>query len=400
MAAPAFARPLPWVVVTSALLLLPSKASAGNGDPASGYPNWHERATLAFINACRQGPTQYRDAYLTADPNILQPTTYPAQPPLYYCLPLNQAARFHSEDMLMHGCFSHNSCDGTPWYTRVASFYSEPITGENIASPFPTPFAVVNAWLSDGHAPDGLGDGHRAQVMSGLSTETGIGYATYWTQDFGGGTADYATPLVWGSHAFVGDGNVTFLANYYAADALPPQAAVLFVDDVPYEMQPAFGTAARGTYKYALSTSTACRTYYFRFLDAAGVFRVFPETGRLRTFGEGGCTEDYLAMPVDVAPEPDSRPGFGLEPPTPNPARSRVLMRFTLPGESDVALRVVDLAGRVVGALDGRFGAGRGEWAWDGIDPRGHRVPDGVYFVQIAAAGRRATQRLVVLDAH
>jgi len=33
-----------------------SPSWAGNGDPVNGHPNYRERAILALINACRQGP--------------------------------------------------------------------------------------------------------------------------------------------------------------------------------------------------------------------------------------------------------------------------------------------------------------------------------------------------------
>ena len=388
------------------LLAAPESARAGNGDPTSGQPNWQERSVLMLVNACRQGPEQYRDAYLTSDPGILLPANYPAQPPLYFSLPLNQAARFHSVDMATNNCFQHNSCDGTPTFTRIASFYSEGATGENIAAGYPTPFAVVNAWLSDSHAADKSGlDGHRANIMYSISRETGVGwvyspsssYGQYWTQDFGLGAVDYVTPLAWGSHVFTGDGNTTFMANYYSATNQAPQAALVFVDGVPYTMLLRFGTPARGTYSLALPTAAGCRTYYFRFLDATGVYRLFPEGGKLRTTQEGGCAEDYLAGAVEVTPV--NGEAFALAAPAPNPATSRTLVRFTLPEAADVTLRVLDVGGRLVRCARVRASAGAQEWAWDTRDDLGRPVASGVYFVRLEANAARADRRVVVMRA-
>ena len=187
-------------------LLLAPAAIAGNGDPVGTYPNYFERATLALTNACRQGPQTYQITYLPAYPTILQPRNYPAQPPLYWSYLLNESSRAHSTDMATNNCFQHNSCDGTLWNVRIQSYYSESgFIGENIAAGYSTPLDVMNAWVADGGAADLSGAaGHRSNIMSANYHEMGNGYAYsgastyghYWTQDFGGGAADFPPPLV------------------------------------------------------------------------------------------------------------------------------------------------------------------------------------------------------------
>ena len=99
-------------------LFLADPASAGNGDPVDGHPNYRERAMLALTNACRQGPQQYRDTYLRGT-RILRSRTYEAVPPLYASLPLDRTSRAHSLDMARTPCFQHDSCDGTSLWTRI-----------------------------------------------------------------------------------------------------------------------------------------------------------------------------------------------------------------------------------------------------------------------------------------
>ena len=55
--------------------------------------------------------------------------------------------------------------------------------GENIAAGYPTPAAVMDAWMNSA--------GHRANILNCAFAEIGVGHATggpfgaYWTQDFG-----------------------------------------------------------------------------------------------------------------------------------------------------------------------------------------------------------------------
>jgi len=64
-------------------------------------------------------------------------------------------------------------------------------------------------------------------------------------------------------------------------------------------------------------------------------------------------------------------------------------------GVADVT--VYDLAGRRVSTLaHGRFPAGRHQATWNLGAGEGERVPAGVYFCELRAAGSRFCRRLVV----
>ncbi len=83
----------------------------------------------------------------------------------------------------------------------------------------------------------------------------------------------------------------------------------------------------------------------------------------------------------------------------PNPARGRVALELSLPGDAVVDAWVVDVSGRRVATLaDGaRFAAGVHPLAWDGRMPGGSAVSPGVYFVRALAGGQAWTRRVTLL---
>jgi uncharacterized protein YkwD len=97
---------------------------------------------------------------------------------------LVRAARLHSQDMLARNYFSHDSPDGADPSDRARREGYPSGVGENIAAGYPTPQAVVAAWMDS--------PGHRANILDCRYRSTGVGFAqgstgyrTYWTQDFG-----------------------------------------------------------------------------------------------------------------------------------------------------------------------------------------------------------------------
>ena len=84
---------------------------------------------------------------------------------------------------------------------------------------------------------------------------------------------------------------------------------------------------------------------------------------------------------------------------SPNPFRDGTVIQLDVaPGVRGVSLRIYDIAGRVVRALDtDEVRSGRYQVTWDGTNDNGRRVASGVYFVSLEAAGVRETGRLVYL---
>jgi DNA-binding beta-propeller fold protein YncE len=83
----------------------------------------------------------------------------------------------------------------------------------------------------------------------------------------------------------------------------------------------------------------------------------------------------------------------------PNPVRTSTRIAFALPaGAPDGAsLRIFDASGRQVRQFAQRFSAGVNQVTWDGTDDRGRRLPDGIYFSRLRAAGRETSHRMVLV---
>lgn len=105
-----------------------------------------------------------------------------------------------------------------------------------------------------------------------------------------------------------------------------------------------------------------------------------------------------LADPTGVAVA-SADPGLALLAAAPNPFCTETAFRYSLPTESSVLLEVFDVAGRRVRTLVDRPRAGAGiyETRWRGDREDGTPGAAGVYFVRLAAGGRLATQRVVLL---
>ncbi|MBQ1097175.1 TerD family protein [Streptomyces sp. b94] len=98
---------------------------------------------------------------------------------------LTHAAQAHSADMVARDFYSHTDPNGgKPQDRAAAAGATRRTVGENIACGQRSPADVVEGWMNS--------PGHRANILRGDFTHTGIGLAgggragTYWTQLFGG----------------------------------------------------------------------------------------------------------------------------------------------------------------------------------------------------------------------
>lgn len=93
---------------------------------------------------------------------------------------LSRVARYKSQDMHDLRYFSHTSPTyGSPFAMMKAFGLTYRTAGENIAMGYPTPKAVVDAWMNSA--------GHRANILNASYTQIGVGYVAsgnYWTQEF------------------------------------------------------------------------------------------------------------------------------------------------------------------------------------------------------------------------
>jgi len=109
---------------------------------------------------------------------------------------LNRSAQGWTNVMVTHRDFSH----GADFAARISAVgFNWSNVGENIATGYSTPSAVVKAWMaSKGHCQNILNPVYR-YVGTGVSNDSISGYSTLdgtWTQDFG---------LLMGQHAASGN---------------------------------------------------------------------------------------------------------------------------------------------------------------------------------------------------
>jgi hypothetical protein len=103
-----------------------------------------------------------------------------------------------------------------------------------------------------------------------------------------------------------------------------------------------------------------------------------------------GCT-------LDAGPVAPLAGVLELASPQPNPATHGTLLRYSLPFASAVRLAILDVGGRQVVSLGQRVeGPGEHSVAWDARDANGSRVPAGVYFIRLEAAGEMRSQKVVI----
>jgi hypothetical protein len=83
----------------------------------------------------------------------------------------------------------------------------------------------------------------------------------------------------------------------------------------------------------------------------------------------------------------------------PNPATDRVKIRWQVPVEAEVSLRIYNTAGRLVKVLaDGRTKPGAYTSDWNGTDARGRRLANGVYFYTLDNGAKRISRKLVLTE--
>lgn len=89
---------------------------------------------------------------------------------------------------------------------------------------------------------------------------------------------------------------------------------------------------------------------------------------------------------------------FCLFQPNPNPFSDAATIRYSLPYETNVSLKVYDISGRLVNTLvQGKVQAGVHSIRWEGKDNINRKCASGVYFVRFVAADYRASKKMVML---
>jgi uncharacterized protein YkwD len=114
---------------------------------------------------------------------------------------LNVSAQDYTSEMVRRDFFSHTAPNGsTPGARIAATGFHWSWAGENIASGYPTPLSVVNAWMnSQGHCYNLLAPVFR-DIGVGVSPRpvAGASEPATWTQDFALPRGAHAPSHNWG----------------------------------------------------------------------------------------------------------------------------------------------------------------------------------------------------------
>ena len=89
---------------------------------------------------------------------------------------------------------------------------------------------------------------------------------------------------------------------------------------------------------------------------------------------------------------------YALGPNAPNPFNPHTTIRYQLPRENEVTLRIYDMAGQLVRTLvERRVEVGYRTVLWDGRDERGREVASGVYLCRLQAGTFLAVQKMALI---
>jgi len=90
---------------------------------------------------------------------------------------------------------------------------------------------------------------------------------------------------------------------------------------------------------------------------------------------------------------------LALDKATPNPVTDRVTIRWQVPVEADVSLRIYNAAGQLVKVLaSGRTKPGAYTTVWNGTDAKGRRLANGIYFYALDNGTKRISRKVVLTD--
>jgi len=82
----------------------------------------------------------------------------------------------------------------------------------------------------------------------------------------------------------------------------------------------------------------------------------------------------------------------------PNPFNPLTTIKFDLPRDGHVALRIYDLSGRAVRTLaDDNLVRATHTYQWDGTDDAGHRLASGVYYYRVDTDNQSATGKMMLV---
>jgi hypothetical protein len=107
----------------------------------------------------------------------------------------------------------------------------------------------------------------------------------------------------------------------------------------------------------------------------------------------------YYGAPIDVniAGITNRPTAFGLSQNYPNPFNASTTIKFALPVDGKVSLKIYNVAGQLVKEYQQEMNAGYRSITWDGTNASGKVVASGVYFYKLQAADFTKTLKMTLL---
>ncbi len=275
----------------------------GTADAWGRAPSNDEYALLVLANQLRADPAA-------------QGVRQSAVPPLVWSDALAAASREHSDAMAAsQTCFSHDSCDGTPWVDRLTRFYPGwSALGENLGMLYATVEDVHAAWVGS--------SGHRANLLSTNFAEFGAGIAsgsrgTFYTEDFGSAGL-VSIPAIPAAAVLPRQGSSTarrLLLSHYSAGGQAPREVRALLGSQCVVLGLESGRASYGTYAAdAIVDQTGCVPLVFEVVSSGGLSQRFPEARSILVGVGATCAERSSTLPAadcGAAPVPTPTPVSG-----------------------------------------------------------------------------------------
>lgn len=153
-------------------------------------------------------------------------------------------------------------------------------------------------------------------------------------------------------------------------------------------------------------TNYTCDTLNQKFVFSSSVttkyLRLYATKLSADSYGNYYCQISELSASAIYTSSEDQTSGlqnkFSLSQNYPNPFSSSTTIRYTLPLNSIVSLKVFDILGKEVASLvEKTQSAGTYEVIWDGVNYKGERIKNGYYLAKFSANGRGMTQKMLFL---
>ncbi len=117
----------------------------------------------------------------------------------------------------------------------------------------------------------------------------------------------------------------------------------------------------------------------------------------IEVFGNCNFTAKYNISSINTEASPVPKK-FNLYQPYPNPFNPETVIKYDLPENAHIVLKIFDVLGREVRTLvNRRQNAGRYQALWDGRDNKGSLLSSGLYFCIINGGEKIRTQKLTLL---